>query len=419
MTRLISFLQELFIRKLGPPVLGAFIAAWIVLNWEHLLLLFWGNGPLEERIIAFTLAMDQPWYKKYGIPAVIAFLYLAIFPYLSWGISVLQTHAKQITHSLRVNTGKQLLQKERELNVARVLADPNKGFIEDLAKQEVERERLRLERQQADTEKAQADAEMAVSEAAKRKAEQAENELSVKRSESEKLKLEAASKIQKAKITSNRFPAVYMLMKILDDGLKDDGVILSFEQITSIIAILFGYSNFEQLVNDPQFNNETIDKLLGVLYNADTLSEQIYRTLANDEEVLEHFDPSFLYDYFDEHPQLKLLTQDALDDVAQSFVENGWYELLDHEGVISVMADTNIIYDEVVDIVFNDSVLDEHGYKASFLVTIEGYERREASVRGLLPISIRAAVRAPLILGQTGLGRLSFEDIKAEVVWPE
>src|SRR5690625_2431283 len=192
-----------------------------------------------------------------------------------------------------------------------------------------------------------------------------------------------------------------------------------FEQITSIIAILFGYSNFEQLVNDPQVNNETIDNLLGVLYNADTLSEQIYRTLANDKEVLEHFDPSFLYDYFDEHPQLKLLTQDALDDVAQSFVENGWYELLDHEGVISVMADTNIIYDEVVDIVFNDSVLDEHGYKASFLVTIEGYERREASVRGLLPISIRAAVRAPLILGQTGLGRLSFEDIKAEVVWPE
>lgn len=110
MARLISFLQELFIRKLGPPVIGAFVAAWVVLNWDHLILLLWGNGLLEERVEAFRLAIDQVWYKKYAIPSIVAFLYLVVLPYASWGVSKLQTHAKRMTHGHRVKTEKILLQ---------------------------------------------------------------------------------------------------------------------------------------------------------------------------------------------------------------------------------------------------------------------------------------------------------------------
>lgn len=110
MARLISFLQELFIRKLGPPVIGAFVAAWVVLHWDHLILLFWGNGLLEERVSTFKSAVDQDWYKKYGIPAVVAFFYLLVLPYISWGVSKLQAHAKRMIHGHRVKTEKILLQ---------------------------------------------------------------------------------------------------------------------------------------------------------------------------------------------------------------------------------------------------------------------------------------------------------------------
>ena len=418
MARLISFIQDLFIRKLGPPVIGAFVVAWMALNWDHLILLFWGSGLLEERVETFRLALEQGWCRKYIRPTVIAFLYLVGVPYVSLVVSRLQTHAKTTVHTHRVKAEKTFLQKDRELNIERVLADPNKSFIEDLARQKIESGKLALEKQQSETEKKQAEAEIVVSEAVKHKAEQVDNEVKIKRVEAEKLKLESASQIQKATIASNRFPAAYAVMNFLDEALKADDINLTFEQVTSITAILFGYQNVEGLIDDPQFNNETISKLLGVLYDAEELSKQIYSALANDEDALERFDSSLLVDYFYDHPLIHLLDLDSLDDMAQSFVENNQYELFEHGRVTGAMVETNTIYDEVTDIEFNSSDFDEHGYKAVFSVTIEGHERREASVRGLLPLSITATVRAPLILSKKGLGALVFEKVDAEVVWP-
>lgn len=418
MAHLISFFQDLFIRKLGPPVIGAFVVAWMALNWDHLILLFWGSGLLEERVETFRLALEQGWCRKYIIPIVIAFLYLVGVPYVSFVVSRLQTHAKKTVHTHRVKAEKTFLQKDRELNIERVLADPNKSFIEDLARQKIESGKLALEKQQSETEKKQAEAEIVVSEAVKHKAEQADNEVKIKRAEAEKLKLESASQIQKATIASNRFPAAYAVMSFLDEALKADDINLTFEQITSITAILFGYQNVEGLIDDPQFNNEIISKLLGVLYDAEELSKQIYSALANDEDALERFDSSLLVDCFYDHPLIRLLDLDSLDDMAQSFVENNQNKLFEHDRVASAMAETNTIYDEVTDIEFNSSDFDEHGYKATFSVTIEGHERREASVRGLLPLSTTATVRAPLILAQKGLGKLELGEVSAEVVWP-
>lgn len=179
-----------------------------------------------------------------------------------------------MTHGHRVKTEKTLLQHDKELNVERVLADPNKPFIEERAKQEVERERFAVEKQQAETEKLQADADIAKSEAVKQRAEQADNEVKIKRAEAEKLRLESAAQIQKATIASNRFPAAYMLTALLDEELQAHEISLNFDQVTSIIAILFGYKSFRELVNDPQFTNETVQKLFGVHYDADALGSR-------------------------------------------------------------------------------------------------------------------------------------------------
>lgn len=425
MARLISFFQDLFIRKLGPPVIGAFVAAWAVLHWDYLALLFWGNGLLEDRIATFKLAVGQNWFKNYTAPFLIALAYLFGLPYLSYCANWLQMHAKKITHKLRVEAESSLFKQERELNIARALADPNKSFIEALARQKVEKERLALEKQQAEAEKLQAeakkqlaDSEIAENQAIKEQAMKAENELKLERTNSERLRLEAATQIQKATVASNRFPAVYVLMQFLDAELQADGVTLSFEQITSIIAILFGYLSFENLVNDPKFNNETVNKLLGMFYDVEELSKQIYQALADDEEIFERFEPSYLYNCFDNHPHLRLLSQEVLDDLAMSYAEDSQYELFNHDSVTSAMAETNTIFDEVIDIEFINSGFDKRGYKSSFSITIAGHERREDSVRGLTPINITATVRAPLIVGQKGLGQLELEVTNAEVVWP-
>lgn len=426
MASFITLMREFLIRKLSPPVIGAFVVAWAVLHWDHLILLFWGNGLLEERVSTFKSAVDQDWYKKYGIPAVVAFFYLVVLPYVSLGVSKLQAHAKRVIYGHRVKTEKILLQHDKELNIERVLADPNKPFIEERARQITAQEKLELEKQQAETEKLraeaekyQADADIAKSEAVKQQAEQADNEVKIKRAEAEKLKLESAAQIQRATIASNRFPAAYMLTALLDEELQAHGVSLSFDQATSIIAILFGYKSFRELVNDPQFTNETVQKLFGIYYDADTLSKQIYQALADDEELLEHFDPSLLYDYFYEHPHLKLLDKHSLDELAQSLIENNQYDLFNYDKVASAMAETNTVYDEVTDLMLEDSGIDGENYIANFAVTIEGHERREDSVRGLMPINIKAVVSAPILLGKNGVGELKLEVVEAEVVWPE
>lgn len=426
MASFIAFMREFILRKLGPPVIGTFVVAWAVLHWDHLILLFWGSGLLEQRIDEFKSAIDQAWYKKYGLPIGLAAIYLLVLPYLSYAVNTLQIHVRKITHTLRVDATKQLLEKDKELNVARVLADPNKQFVEERARQITAQEKLELEKQQAETEKLraeaekyQADADIAKSEAVKQQAEQADNEVKIKRAEAEKLKLESAAQIQRATIASNRFPAAYMVMQFLDKALKADGVVLGLEHLASIIAILFGYEDFESLVNDPQFTNEISNKLTGIYYDADELSKQIYQALADDEELLEHFDPSLLYDYFYEHPHLKLLDKHSLDELAQSLIENNQYDLFNYDKVASAMAETNTVYDEVTDLMLEDSGIDGENYIANFAVTIEGHERREDSVRGLMPINIKAVVSAPILLGKNGVGELKLEVVEAEVVWSE
>lgn len=268
MASFIAFIREFILRKLGRPVIGIFVVAWAVLHWDHLILLFWGSGLLEQRIDEFKSAIYQAWYKKYGLPIGLTAIYLLFLPYLSYAISWLQIHARKITHDLRVNATKQLLEKEKELNVARVLADPNKQFVEELASQKIKQEKLALEKQQAKTEKAKAEAEQQQAEAEKAKSEAAkqvaDNKVKEKRALAEKLKLESAAQIQRATIASNRFPAAYMVMQFLDKALKADGVVLGLEHLASIIAILFGYEDFESLVNDPQFTNEISNKLTGI-----------------------------------------------------------------------------------------------------------------------------------------------------------
>lgn len=417
MAHLMSFLHNFLIRKIGPPVVGAFVAAWAVLNWEHVVLLLWGSGSLEGRIEAFKLALDQVWYRKYIIPSAIAFLYLVVIPYVSLLLSKLQADAKGKIHQHRTATEKLLLKHDQELNIERVLADPNKPFIEELARQRVDHEKMLLQKQQAETEKLQADAEIAKSEATKQKAEEASNEVKIKRAVAEKLRFEAASQIQKTIIASNRFPAAYSLMSFLDEALKSDGIFFSFEQLTSVVAILFGYQDFEKLIDDPQFNNETINKLLGLYYDVNKLSKQIYTVLGDDEEKLEKFDMSLLLDYFFTHPHIKLIDLSLANDMAQTFVENSKYELFNHDKVAAKMAETNTVFEEVTDIELDEFRFDENGYVGVFSITIDGCDRKGESVGGL-PLSINATVRAPLILGQKGLGALRFDEIEAEVIWP-
>lgn len=210
-----------------------------------------------------------------------------------------------------------------------------------------------------------------------------------------------------------------MLTALLDEELQAHGVSLSFDQATSIIAILFGYKSFRELVNDPQFTNETVQKLFGIYYDADIISKQIYRELADDEELLEQFDTKFLYDYFYEHPHLKLLDKHSLDELAQSLIENNQYDLFNYDKVASAMAETNTVYDEVTDLMLEDSGIDGENYIANFVATIEGHERREDTVRGLMPINIKAVVSAPILLGKNGVGELKLEVVEAEVVWSE
>ena len=114
------------------------------------------------------------------------------------------------------------------------------------------------------------EAELAEQEKRKSKLELEEKE---RRSAREKQRFDLQSQTHKATLASHRFPASYFFLDKLSKSLKQDDVIMSLEGLSSCIAAIFGYSDFQQLIDDKNFNNENLEELEYVLVDDDLLVE--------------------------------------------------------------------------------------------------------------------------------------------------
>lgn len=129
--------------RINDPFIGTFICSWLVCNWNHLSLLFWGEGKVTERInIFYSYLAETPkwaWNHVFIIPLVIAIIYLFLFPWLSMLINFLQHWANEKLHKQAVDRELIKIDQQKNLNKEKLKANPNKQFLEQLVQQDIDK----------------------------------------------------------------------------------------------------------------------------------------------------------------------------------------------------------------------------------------------------------------------------------------
>jgi hypothetical protein len=403
------------------PLIGTFIVSWCFCNWDKLAILFWGSKKIEERVNSLASSMSvisdlTLLYKDIDliiIPTIITIGYLFLLPWVSLWVKEKQNNAVILQHTHTVDLALRQAKKQRELNKERLRTNSEKEFLGKDLDLDLQREKDRVERRNkikeyidqkvkaanALSERVKAEAEAAQSIAAKEKLQMDDKNQQAKK---EKQRFDEQSTIHKATMASHRFPAAYYFMGLLSSSLKDDGIVLSINGLSSCVAALFGYEKFNDLINDKNFNNENLNQLRYILLNDDLAKnleiivelEQLENENVDSELIFNH-----IYDLFEDLPY-EILSEDSLAETLCERINENAYDLLQGDELSGPMAETDTIFDEI------ELGMDEFNFDVSFIVQLigsaSGSHRRESDMAGR-DLDINAEAQCSPILGQFGL----------------
>ncbi|MDU0847915.1 MAG: hypothetical protein E7B07_02405 [Enterobacter asburiae] len=407
--------------KINDPFIGTFFCAWLICNWRQLSLLFWGNGKASERInLFYNYISETPllgWNQLFTIPFCIAAFYLFIFPWFSFCINFLQHWANESLHKQAVDIELIKINHQKNLNKEKLKSNPNKQFLEQLVQQDINKRNVVLEHLNERTSRLQQKTLEAKSMAKEQEAlaQEALNkeyiskidlEKKIKQAELEKIKFESDSAKARATQATNRFPSAYYLMQTVESSLSQDGIHLSLNALSSIIASLFGYEDFESLVNDKDFNNETLGKVKYVYYD-DELAKRLEQIVDDENSDNENLTADFIFEHleslFEEQP-FKLISGDLLAESCRDEFESYPFDIFDNEGTAGAIAMSNTIFENIEDINL-ESYSFENGFYAEISANASGEHRKEVGVPGR-SMTISVTMECNVLVGKFGLGQI-------------
>lgn len=418
--------------KVEDPFIGAFIGSWIVCNWSHLAILIWGNGTAAERINAlnkyFTDTAIIGLNTIFIIPLCMALLFLFAFPWVSLALKSVQKFANERLHQQAISIEVSKVKKQEVLNRQKLLADPDKKFLEqnvqldiDRRKEIIEQLRLRSVRQ-----KEKADAALAASEAATASAAEAKSRANQAELEEEKKQKSAALERQRFNVASaqlksaqasNRFPSSYSLMLAIEESLKADGVQLSLAGLGEIVAMVFGYKNFHSLVHDENFNNEKLSQAPYIYYDTKEFSSTLEQIVQDESTDNEDLGPDLLFDHVIsvfEGLGYKLLSEDQVEEICRDFCESIKYDLLNGDEFSGPIAESDTIFDEI-EIGELESISFNDGLKVTFTGSASGSHRRDDDVPGR-DIGFNIEIKSAVLLGTRALGNFEVGEVSASLI---
>lgn len=418
--------------KIEDPFIGAFLGAWIICNWGNLALLVWGEGTAAERISKIGSHYQEmkiwDFNSLVAIPALMTAVFIFVFPWISLLLKSIQKFANERLHKQAISVEVGKVQQQEKLNKLRLKADPEKEFLAQSVKLDIEKEKelaeqLRLQtaklKEETDAAMASSEAAAAAAKEAKSRAKQAEIEEVKKKAnaELEKQRFSVASAQLKSAQASNRFPSVYSLMNKIEESLKEDGIQLSLAGLGNILAMVFGYDNFESLVHDENFNNKTLAQVAYIYYDRDEFALMLETIIQNESADNEYLSTGILFDHvmsiFD-NDQFKLLPNDEIEDVCREICENMKYDLLNGEELSGPIAESDTSYDEV-EIGELDDITFDKGLSVTFSGSASGTHRRDSDVPGR-DIEFSIEIKNALIVGTRGLGEFEQGDISANLI---
>lgn len=424
--------------KIEDPFIGAFIGSWLICNWDNLALLVWGEGTAADRIAAISKHYQElkifELNSLVAIPLFMTTMFIFAFPWVSWLLKSLLRYANELLHEQAVTIEISKVQRQEALNKRRLLADPEKKFLEESVSLDIQRRREVIEqlklrtarfKEKADAAtsaaaeaKAASEAAAAAAAEAKSRANQADLEEEKKNinAELERQRFGLASAQLKAAQASNRLPAAYGLMQTIEESLNGDEIYLSLNGLAAIVAMIFGYKSFQALVDDENFNNKTLTQVSYIYYDRDEFASTFETIVKNEGTRNEELDAEVLFDHvtsmFD-NLDFKLLPKDEIEEVCREACENMKYSLLDSDELSGPIAESDTIYDEV-EIGDLENITLKNGLSVTFSGSAGGTYRREYDVSGR-DIEFSIEIKSALIVGTTGLGELERGEVSAEL----
>jgi hypothetical protein len=131
--------------RVSDPVIGTFLTSWIICNWHYLALLFFGEGNATQRVSGFYKYWSSSEFFAFNsifvIPFIFTLSYLFIFPWLSLLVKALQAAVNDKLHQQAVDIDLIKVTQQEELNKAKLKANPDKQFLEQIIQLEINREK--------------------------------------------------------------------------------------------------------------------------------------------------------------------------------------------------------------------------------------------------------------------------------------
>ncbi len=397
--------------KMTSPVIGAFISAWILFNWDKFLLLFWGEGKLAERLTTFKETTNFSDSQFWFWPLVVALIYVFGLPYLNVLTQKLKRHSDVLRHNEVVGTDIEKEKKLALLNEEKYKSNPEKDYLGQKIKFELEQKEAQVKKTQAEAEQQQSAAlqakELTEQEKAKTKAENINLEKKQRVAEKEKQDHDLVKANFQQKLTNRRFPTIYLFINQLSELLLEQEQYLALSIKSEVMALVFGYSNIDAIFEDEKFNHDELEQLSFVIYDFSTFVDDLQNLLdehdiatVKGDELFGHIEGTF--DLLD---ICKLISSSSIEDEAKDLAYNDSFDLIHDETVTGSMADTNAFFDEVDDIQFigvkfNKSI---NTYDVEFTAVVNGQSDDNKGFSGDT-IDVTFSYTYTPVIGLNGLG---------------
>ncbi|MFK8328515.1 hypothetical protein M2D63_000660 [Pseudomonas sp. BJa5] len=410
--------------RVSDPFIGTFAVSWVVCNWNYIGLLLWGEDKVSARINSFYQYISEASFFAFNsiffVPFAFSIFYVLVFPWITFVFKALLKKANDKLHRQAVEIELDKVGQQEELNKARLRSDPDKQFLEQSVKFEIDRKNEILEHLKHRTRRliAWADASAvklaeaeAVAAEAKSKAHIAKLDEDSKSDQVrlEKMRFNVSSSRLKSALASQRFPSVYFFMSTIDESLKTDDVRLSLTGVGEVVAAIFGYKNFQLIMEDEGFNNNAFSNVEYVYYDSGRLAARLEDIVSAESSASEDLTSELLFDHilmmFEELPY-SFLDLDGLEEKCLEFFEDNKYSLLEHEGVSGAIAESDTIFDGV-ELSVVKSISFERGFSAKIQAYSKGYHRRDISVPGRT-MRIEMEIKSFLQVGGRALGEFEF-----------
>ncbi|WP_312754467.1 hypothetical protein, partial [Escherichia coli] len=127
---------------------------------------------------------------------------------------------------------------------------------------------------------------------------------------------------------------------------------VSLKTLGSIASSLFGYTDFNELLDDKNFNNETLSKVKYVYYD-DKLAKRLEQIVLEENSDNEDFSADLIFDHLDmlfDNIPFKLISGDHLAELCREEFEKNPFDAFDSDGVSGAIAESDTIFENIDDI---------------------------------------------------------------------